>query len=140
MSILEHLRKKKKENISSPSPKREVIEQTGEGTKEVQQTSAASMSRKAWASTVLLRPLVTEKCAELEAHGTYGFMVALRATSMEIKKAVHVVYGVLPKRVTTLRVAGKNKRMGRTAGKRKTWKKAFVELPKGKTISIHEGV
>jgi large subunit ribosomal protein L23 len=36
-------------------------------------------------------------------------------------------------------IRGKNKRVGRTSGRRPNWKKAFVTLKEGETIALFEG-
>jgi len=91
-------------------------------------------------SKVLYRPLVSEKSAHLEVRGVYTFAVDPEVNKFQIKEAVKQIYGVLPTDVRIINVQGKWVRFGRQTGKRKDWKKAVITLPKGKTISIHEGV
>lgn len=88
------------------------------------------------AHRVLLRPLLTEKSTRLQTRGQYVFAVSPTVSKIEVREAVHVVYGVRPVHVTTRIVRGKVVRFGRTQGRQKTWKKAIVTLPAGKTISI----
>jgi large subunit ribosomal protein L23 len=89
---------------------------------------------------VILRPLVTEKAAHQESAGKYSFIVGHDATKLQIKKAVKQLYGVEPMAVTVMNMGGKWKLFGRMQGRRQDVKKAIVTLPKGKTITIHEGV
>jgi len=89
---------------------------------------------------VLLKPLITEKAADLGAENKYVFAVASDANKIEITKAIDEVYGVKPVRVNIIKNQGKKVRYGRTFGKRKDWKKAIITLPKGKTIKVYEGV
>lgn len=89
---------------------------------------------------ILLRPLISEKAAIAEAEGKYTFIVAKNVNKVDIKLAVKQAYGVEPKTVRLMNVEGKSKRYGRSRGKRSDWKKAVIALPKGKSISIHEGV
>ncbi|PLX28962.1 50S ribosomal protein L23 [Candidatus Parcubacteria bacterium] len=88
----------------------------------------------------LVRPLVSEKATSLETQGKYVFVVHIDATKEEIKRSIEELYGVKPKRVRTMQFEGKRVRFGHRRGKRNDWKKAVVELPKGHTIHIHEGV
>ncbi|MEK7569998.1 MAG: 50S ribosomal protein L23 [Patescibacteria group bacterium] len=88
------------------------------------------------AHRVLLRPLLTEKSTRLQASGQYVFAVSATVSKIEVREAVYAVYGVRPVHVTTRVVRGKVVRFGRTQGRQKTWKKAVVTLPAGKTISI----
>lgn len=89
---------------------------------------------------VILRPVVTEKAAHQQTEGKYAFVVGAKASKAQIKNAVKELYGVEPESVTVLNAGGKWVRFGRTLGRRTDVKKAIVTLPKGKTITIHEGV
>lgn len=102
--------------------------------------STAKRGNRGAAYRILLRPLVSEKAAAAERDGAYTFMIASGATKTEVASAVHAVYGVKPIAVRTVNMSGKYLRFGSRIGRRKNWKKAIVTLPKGKTISIHEGV
>jgi len=92
------------------------------------------------AYSILIKPLITEKAANLGTENKYVFAVAAGANKIEIAKAVKEVYGVEPKNVNIINVKGKNVKYGRTNGVRKNWRKAIVMLPKGKSINIYEGV
>lgn len=94
----------------------------------------------AFARRVLVRPHVSEKAALGETAGVYTFVVSPRATKIEIRQAVKERYGVRPEKIRIVHVEGKEKRFGNTIGRRADWKKAIVTLPKGTSISIHEGV
>lgn len=85
---------------------------------------------------VLLEPIITEKAT---VTGTYLFAVATNATKPEIAKAVQQVYGVKPKSVRVMNVAGKSVRWNWREGQRKNWKKAIVRLNAGETINVYEG-
>jgi len=89
---------------------------------------------------VLVSPVVSEKAAGQEIMGQYTFVVYSNATKIQIKQAIKEIYNVMPEAVRIMNFEGKRKRFGRNRGKRKDWKKAVVTLPKGRTISIHEGV
>lgn len=89
---------------------------------------------------ILLKPLVTEKAANLGTENKYVFAVASKANKVEIAKAVKEVYGIKPISVNIIKMSGKNVRSGRIIGKRKDWKKAIIALPKGESIKVYEGV
>lgn len=91
-------------------------------------------------SDIIVRPLVTEKAAELADSGKYVFVVKKDANRIEVRNAVKAVYGVLPIKINIQRVRGDVVRFGRTRGKQKGWKKAIVTLPKDKKINVYEGV
>ncbi len=92
------------------------------------------------AHEVIRRPLVTEKSMAGIRQGRYTFEVSLRANKVEIRKAVEQIWPVKVRRVNTLIVRGKNRRVGASAGRKPDWKKAMVTLEEGQSISAFEGL
>jgi large subunit ribosomal protein L23 len=97
-------------------------------------------SRAGMYAHLLRKPHVSEKAAILAERGVYVFDVQTSANKTEIGKAVEAIYGVHVERVRTQRGIGKLVRRGKVRGQRNAWKKALVELKKGETISLVEGV
>ena len=90
--------------------------------------------------TTLVRPLITEKSsAAYQARGEYAFQVHPDATKTQIRSAIEQLFGVKVTAVWTSNHRGKDKRVGRTVGRRPNWKKAIVTLKEGDTIDIFEG-
>jgi len=89
---------------------------------------------------VLVKPLITEKATNLGSENKYLFEVAVDANKIEVAKAVKEVYGIKPTAVNMIKRQGKKSTYRRIEGQRKSWKKAIVTLPKGKTINIYEGI
>ena len=90
---------------------------------------------------IIKRPLITEKgMLSGEAHNTVVFEVDRRANKMQIKQAVESLFRVKVMRVNTLNMQGKKKRIRFREGKRPDWKKAYVTLREGDTITFFEGV
>ena len=88
----------------------------------------------------IVRPLITEKSsAAYQERGEYAFEVHPEATKPQIRTAVEQLFGVKVTGVWTSNQRGKEKRMGRTTGRRPNWKKAIVKLREGDTIEIFEG-
>ncbi|MFH0792790.1 MAG: 50S ribosomal protein L23 [bacterium] len=87
---------------------------------------------------VLVQPLLTEKGMLLSQREEpqYTFKVAIASNKMEIKKAVEAAFKVKVKKVATIRMKGKFKRVRQALGKRSDWKKAIVTLKKGYTIEL----
>jgi large subunit ribosomal protein L23 len=90
---------------------------------------------------ILIRPILTEKAVRLnEDYGKLVFEVHPDATKPEIKKAVEMVFGVKVKKVNTMIVKPKRKRVltkkGRLYGETRQWKKAIVTLEKGQKIDL----
>jgi len=88
------------------------------------------------APTVLSRPQITEKATFLMEKNQYIFQVFKTATKPEVKKAVEEVYGVNVEKVRIINVDRKRKRLGRTTGWKKGYKKAIVTLKKGQEIEL----
>ena len=89
---------------------------------------------------VLIRPLITEKTNTGMQDNKYTFIVPLNANKVEIRQAVEAVFKVKVLDVSTIRVMGKIKRMGKYSGKRPDVKKAIVKVAPGQRIEFFEGV
>lgn len=90
---------------------------------------------------VLIRPVVTEKSTDAtERQNAYTFVVDRDANKIEIARAVETQFPVHVVSVRTMRYAGKQRRVGRSVGRRAAWKKAVVTLRPGDAIEIFEGV
>ena len=88
----------------------------------------------------IVRPLITEKSsAAYQARGEYTFEVHPDSTNPQIRAAIEQLFGVKVTGVWTSNQRGKEKRMGKTVGRRPNWKKAIVKLREGDTIEIFEG-
>lgn len=89
---------------------------------------------------VLLAPQISEKATYIaDKNEQVVFKVAADATKPEVKAAVELLFKVEVKSVQVLNVKGKAKRTGKTAGRRKDWKKAFVCLKPGQEINFVAG-
>ena len=90
---------------------------------------------------IIRRPVLSEKAYDGFADKKYVFEVDIHANRTEIKKAVEAVFGVKVEKVNTLRTLGKIKRQGKTSGRTKEIKKAYVTLKKdSKDIEFFEGM
>jgi len=91
---------------------------------------------------IIIRPVITEKSNRLmEDYNKYTFEVALDASKTEIKQAIEKLFGVKVKKVNTMIVKPKKKRVlnkFRQYGETKKWKKAVITLEKGQKIDILE--
>ena len=95
------------------------------------------------ANQIIRRPLVTEKSTLQREMGAnvISFEVAPSANKIEVKRAVEELFKVKVEEVRLFNVRGKVKRMGRWAGKRRDWRKAYVRLKEGeKAPDFIEGV
>ncbi len=87
--------------------------------------------------TVVLAPVVSEKGTMVaDKNRQYVFRVADAATKPEIKAAVELMFKTKVESVTVLNVHGKERRFGKTIGRRRSWKKAYVRLAEGQEINF----
>jgi large subunit ribosomal protein L23 len=90
---------------------------------------------------IIRRPIITEKGTMLkDMSNQLLFEVDANANKSEIKKAVEKLFKVTVLSVRTQNRLGKRKRLGRSAGRRKNWKKAIVTLKEGNRVDFFEGV
>lgn len=83
---------------------------------------------------IIVRPLLTEKSTSLQRLGKYTFQVDLRATKIDIRKAVEELGRCQVEKVNTLSVKGKVRRKPRGPGRTPSWKKAVVTLKDGEAL------
>ncbi len=82
--------------------------------------------------SVLKGPCLTEKASLLqEEGGKVVFKVHPKANKIEVKRAVELAFNVKVKDVRTANVRGKQKRVGKSIGFTRNWKKAYVTLSQG---------
>jgi large subunit ribosomal protein L23 len=87
--------------------------------------------------TVVLAPVISEKSTFVaDKNRQYVFRVADGATKPEIKAAVELMFKIKVDSVTVLNVHGKTRRFGRSIGRRRSWKKAYVRLAAGQEINF----
>jgi large subunit ribosomal protein L23 len=81
---------------------------------------------------VLLGPHISEKATVVaEKNRQFVFRVLPDANKLEIKRAVEKLFNVQVASVNTTVIKGKNKRFGRSLGRRSDIKKAYVALKEG---------
>jgi large subunit ribosomal protein L23 len=83
----------------------------------------------------IVRPVITEKSSAAYSYRKeYTFRADPRASKRDIKDAIESLYPVRVVNVRTLVQPSKRKTLGRSAGRRPKWKKAFVTLHRDDTI------
>jgi large subunit ribosomal protein L23 len=90
---------------------------------------------------LIISPLITEKgTISGEKVNQVVFRVRPIATKDEIRNTVEELFKVTVVKVRTSNFLGKERRRGRTLGRRPNWKKAYVTLKQGDRIEFFEGV
>jgi large subunit ribosomal protein L23 len=91
--------------------------------------------------SLIISPLVTEKGTIV---GEKGNQVVFRtrpgASKDQIRNVVEDLFKVTVLKIRTANFLGKERRRGRTTGRRPNWKKVYVTLKEGDRIEIFEGL
>ena len=80
-------------------------------------------------------PLSTEKAINLYNNRQYTFIVARELTKTQIKYILEKIFEVKITSINTCVLPSKSRRVGRFIGKKATYKKAYVTLKEGNSIS-----
>jgi large subunit ribosomal protein L23 len=143
MALFDFLKKRKKEKeekIKKEKPvKKEVKEIQREPVSKVKTEKKAPkrpLRKSKVAYKVLKGPHITEKTTELAGNNQYTFLIYSRTNKNEIKKAVEDLYSVEVTGVNIVRIPPKRRRLGRTPGWKKGYKKAIVRIKEGQKIDI----
>ena len=87
---------------------------------------------------IIIKPIITEKSAQLVENLQYTFEVAKDANKVEIKNAIEKIFNVKVVAIRTINVHRKAKRMQRYQGFKPAYKKAIVRLAPGQSIDAFE--
>ena len=85
---------------------------------------------------VLRAPHISEKTARAQETNQYVFEVATDATKADVKSAVEQLFNVKVATVNVVNVKGKVKAFRQRAGRRGSWRKAYVRLAEGQSIDV----
>lgn len=90
---------------------------------------------------IIRAPRITEKGTLVNESGNQVvFEVAREASKLEIKRAVENLFKVKVEKVRTLKYLGKTRRVGKSVGRKPSWKKAYVTLAAGERLDFFESV
>ena len=90
--------------------------------------------------TILAAPLITEKATLVnDMSNQVVFRVHPQANKIAIKNAIERLFHVKVTKVRAMQYLGKERRVGRSVGRRSAWKKAYVTLAPGHRIDFFEG-
>lgn len=133
MSLLNIFKKNKKTEKVKKTEKKEKKEIKAETP---QVSSKPKKEAGGSAYKVLRTPHITEKATALTEKNFYVFNVFEKSNKIEIKRAVEDLYGVEVESVKTINVLPKKRRIGKTMGWSKGYKKAIVKIKAGQKIEV----
>jgi len=84
----------------------------------------------------LKQPHISEKSTYLAEKNQYVFEISPNCNKNEVKRAVEGLYGVDVLSVNMIKIPAKKRRLGKTEGFRKQYKKAIVKIREGQKIEI----
>lgn len=139
MALLDFL-KNKKEKDKAAEKKAVVsdVKKESEATKTEKPVKAPKVSLKEgkFSYSVVKEPHISEKATYLGNENKYAFKVYGNTNKLEIKKSVEGIYGVDVLAVNVITIPHKKRRMGKTEGFKKGYKKALVTIKEGQKIEI----
>ena len=138
MALTDIFKKKKKPEKKTVKPKEELKEVKKEikAEKPVEAPKVKKEKKLEGTHWILKAPHVTEKATGLTEKNQYIFKVSPRANKIEIKRAVQGIFGVDVVSVNIINVSEKERRLGKTKGFRKGYKKAIVRVKEGQKIEV----
>ncbi|OGZ65508.1 MAG: 50S ribosomal protein L23 [Candidatus Staskawiczbacteria bacterium RIFCSPHIGHO2_02_FULL_43_16] len=96
----------------------------------------ASKNAGKFSYDIVRDPHISEKGTYLAEKNKYTFKVYERSNKLEIKKAVEGIYGVDVLAVNVISIPHKKRRLGKTEGFKKGYKKALVTIKEGQKIEV----
>jgi len=121
-------KKPAKVSVEKKEPKKEAIASTPKIT--------SKPKNYKFSYEVIKQPHISEKASYLAEKDQYIFEVLPGYNKQEIKNAVEGIYKVDVLSVNMIKIPAKKRRLGRTEGFRKAYKKAIVKIKNGQKIEI----
>ena len=89
------------------------------------------------ARELIIKPVVTEKSLKIqEENNTVVFEIEKSMNKIHVKQAIEEIYKVKVESVNIVNTKSKTKRVGRYTGKTHAFKKAYIKLAEGSSITI----
>ena len=98
--------------------------------------TAGTIKNSKFSYEAIKQPHISEKASYLAEKDQYTFEILPNYNKNEIKKAVEGLYGVDVLSVNMIKIPAKKRRLGKTEGFRKAYKKAIVKIKEGQKIEI----
>lgn len=141
MAILDILKKKSQKLPLKPQGKKaeEKKAEKGEAEKPKKEAAVFQKEKKVVPGSgyrILNAPHISEKATALAQINQYVFKVWPKVNKTEIREAIEGQYGVKVISVKTIKVLPKKRRLGKTRGWTKGYKKAIVIIKEGQKIEV----
>lgn len=144
MALLDFLKRKENKSKKTEKPakvsavKKEKIEKKIEAKPSATPAKSAAPKAKSekFSYEVIKNPHISEKATYLAEQNQYIFEILPNYNKKEVKQAIEGIYGVDVLSVNMVKIPAKKRRLGRTEGFRKAYKKAIVKIKEGQKIEI----
>jgi large subunit ribosomal protein L23 len=139
MALLDFLKKKEE---AEKAKKPEKVLSTKKSEKKPEETKKDTVIKPrvgkvtGFSYEAIKQPHISEKASYLAESNQYIFKVSPDYNKKEVQKAVEGIYGVDVLSVNIVKIPAKKRRLGRTEGFRKSYKKAIVKIKNGQKIEI----
>jgi len=147
MALLDFIKRKKevekskkpeKKSAKVSATKKEVVKEKVEPVSAKVSTGKTAGKKKnaKFSYEAIKQPHISEKASYLSEKDQYIFEISPNYNKKEIKNAVEGIYGVDVLSVNMIKIPSKRRRLGKTEGFRKSYKKAVVKIKNGQKIEI----
>nr|ARW60647.1 ribosomal protein L23 [Polysiphonia sp.] len=87
---------------------------------------------------IIRYPIITDKTTKNIENNSYCFKVTKKTNKSQIKNTIEDIFSVKVKKINTLNIPTKTKKIGRFKGKKTQYKKAIIQLHKEYSIKLFE--
>ena len=143
MALLDFLKNKKDAENAKKAVKRptkvsaaKVSEKKAEKIEAPVKAAVLKTKNTKFSYEAIKQPHISEKATYLAEIDQYTFEVSPSYNKNEIKNAIEGIYGVDVLSVNIIKIPSKKRRLGKTEGFRKAYKKAVVRIKEGQKIEI----
>lgn len=132
MALLDFLKNKNEETVETSAPKTDKKPVKAS----VVKSAPVKHENIKFSYEAVKQPHISEKATYLAEKNQYTFEVLPNYNKNEIKKSIKGIYGVDVLSVNFIKIPSKKRRLGKTQGYRKAYKKAVVTIKEGQKIEI----
>ncbi len=136
MALLDFLKNKKEKEKAKEKKAEKFLPVKKVEKKETSPTDKNLLRSEGFSYEIVKGPHISEKGNILGEKNKYAFKVYDRSNKLEIKKSIEGIYGVDVLAVNIITIPAKKRRLGKTEGFKKGYKKALVTIKEGQKIEV----
>jgi large subunit ribosomal protein L23 len=141
MALLDFLKKKKeveksKKPVKKPAKSSVAKTPSSVPAEPVAKNTSAKNKNASFSFEAIKQPHISEKASYLAEQNQYIFEISPDYNKHEVKNAIEGLYKVDVLSVNMIKIPAKKRRLGKTEGFRKAYKKAVIKIKEGQKIEI----